>query len=85
MPPSASWPISASGIVSAAAVTMMRSKGARSGIPENPSPATTSRYVAIYALADAGHGPASIAARLGEPIGEVEMVLAMRKRVPSAH
>lgn len=54
---------------------------------ENPelSPAVTSRYVAIYALADAGHGPASIAARLGEPIGEVEMVLTLRKRVPSAN
>ncbi len=44
---------------------------------------TTSRYAAIYALADAGHGPASIGARLGEPIGEVELVLSLRRRVPT--
>lgn len=50
---------------------------------EHPSEAT-SRYAAIYALADAGHGAASIAARLGEPIGEIELVLSLRKRVPSA-
>jgi hypothetical protein len=33
----------------------------------------------VYALADAGHAPPDIARRLNEPIGKVELVLALRK------
>ena len=41
MPPSRSWSISSRGVSSAAAVTMIRSKGACSGSPSEPSPCTT--------------------------------------------
>ncbi|MHB0957710.1 MAG: hypothetical protein ACYC0X_18345 [Pirellulaceae bacterium] len=39
---------------------------------------------AIYAMADTGHSPQEIAARLGAPQGEVEFVLSWRTSAPTA-
>jgi len=44
--------------------------------PEQPDP----RHAQIYALADAGQDPHQIAAALGRPEGEVELILALRSR-----
>jgi hypothetical protein len=38
------------------------------------------RFDEVYALADAGHAPAAIASRVGSPVGEVELILSLRKR-----
>jgi hypothetical protein len=38
------------------------------------------QYAEVYALADAGEGAADIAARLGRPTGEVELILALRAK-----
>ena len=41
-------------------------------------PATTSDHGGVYRLADDGLGPVEIAQKLGKPIGEVELILALR-------
>jgi len=38
------------------------------------------RHAAVYAMADAGHHAATIANRLGTPIGEIELILSLRPR-----
>jgi hypothetical protein len=49
--------------------------------PEAASPAPEpGRYDEIYLLADYGHPPAEIAQRVKLPIGEVELILSLRKR-----
>jgi hypothetical protein len=40
------------------------------------------RHVAVYELADRGQDAASIAAELGRPSGEIELILALRQREP---
>lgn len=40
---------------------------------------TPSRYDEIYLMADYGHPSSEIAARLGLPIGEVDLILSLRK------
>jgi hypothetical protein len=39
---------------------------------------------AIYALADSGHSPQEIAARLEAPLGEVELLLSLRTVLPAS-
>lgn len=46
--------------------------------PKPASPAAR-RHAEIYSLADAGLSSASIASRLGSPIGEVELILGLRQ------
>jgi hypothetical protein len=41
------------------------------------------RHREIYALADAGHSHAAIAEQLGSPIGEVELILGLRRDQPA--
>jgi hypothetical protein len=43
-------------------------------------PAESGRYDEIYLLSDYGHPAAEIAQRVGLPIGEVELILSLRKR-----
>jgi hypothetical protein len=38
------------------------------------------RFDEVYDLADAGHAPAVIASRVGSPVGEIELILSLRKR-----
>ena len=46
-------------------------------------PATQHRFREdIYALADYGYNPAEIAERVGSPIGEVELILSLRRKGP---
>jgi hypothetical protein len=40
----------------------------------------SARHAAVYAMADAGNNAAAIANRLGTPIGEVELILSLRRR-----
>ena len=42
--------------------------------------ATGGRYDDIYKLADTGLSAAQIATQLGQPIGEVELILSLRRR-----
>ncbi|MCE9607853.1 MAG: hypothetical protein K8U03_23450 [Planctomycetia bacterium] len=42
----------------------------------------TARYAAVFAMANAGNGPTTIADRLGMPLGEIEMMLSLRRRIP---
>jgi hypothetical protein len=38
------------------------------------------RFDEVYALADAGHTSAAIASRVGSPVGEIELILSLRRR-----
>lgn len=51
-----------------------------SGGPHRPAH-TDERYGEIYALAEAGLDPASIARQVGSTTGEVQLILGLRKRV----
>ncbi len=50
------------------------------GGPPSASAFPIGRRAAIYALADEGHSPTSIAEQIGTPIGDVEIVLGTRGR-----
>jgi hypothetical protein len=51
----------------------------------SPTSATDKpRFDRIYALADAGLSPATIANQIGSQIGEVELILGIRKKGPEA-
>ncbi len=50
-------------------------------VEDIPPPAPDSRYQMIYDLADQGLSPPDIAARLEQPRGEIELILALRARV----
>ena len=53
----------------------------RSDSAATPSPALGARpYEEIYALADAGSSSAEIANRLGSPVGEIELILGLRRQ-----
>jgi len=47
---------------------------------ENRLPAASDRYGEIYLLADYGFDAAEIARRVGSPVGEVELILGLRRR-----
>ncbi len=47
--------------------------------PEKPGPSAETLAERILRLADAGHPPQDIAARIRRPIGEVELVLSLHK------
>jgi DNA-binding NarL/FixJ family response regulator len=49
-----------------------------------PAAADGDRHQAVYQLADAGLTPAQIAQELGQSIGEVELIVALRKASSSA-
>jgi len=51
---------------------------------DGPSMEDDPRRRAIYALADAGRTPVQIAEETGQSIGEIELILALRKAVPAA-
>ncbi len=58
----------------------LRTAGDRSGLDLSSMPPSESRrHEEIYLLADYGFGPAEIAHRTGMPIGEVELILRLRK------
>lgn len=48
--------------------------------PSQPESPGDTRYQEIYLLADYGYPPAEIAARLGNPVGEIELILSLRKK-----
>lgn len=48
--------------------------------PSTERPSASRRNSEIYTLADAGHSSATIASRVGSPIGEVELILSLRNR-----
>jgi hypothetical protein len=52
------------------------------GVAADPAHAAAAdpRHRDIYALADAGHDAPEIAARLGRPSGEIELILALRTK-----
>jgi len=47
--------------------------------PSDPDPFTDPLTQEVYALADRGQGPQSIAQSLGEHVGKVELILALRQ------
>lgn len=47
-----------------------------------PAAANDSRYEEIYLLADYGYPASEIAQRLGSPVGEIELILSLRKQRP---
>jgi hypothetical protein len=49
--------------------------------PATEPPAPDSRYQMIYDLADQGLNPRDIAARLQQPTGEIELILALRAKI----
>lgn len=57
-----------------------QAEGLRPGRPTMTEAAPPGRYDEIYLLADYGHPAAEIAQRLGLPIGEVELILSLRKQ-----
>ncbi len=48
--------------------------------PAARGPAKDRRYEEIYTLADYGYPPAEIAQRVGTPVGEVQLILGLRKQ-----
>lgn len=48
----------------------------------DPYARDTARYAVVFGMADAGHNPMSIARRLSLPLGEVELMLSLRRRLP---
>jgi len=48
----------------------------------DPYERETARYAVVFGMADAGHNPMSIARRLTLPLGEVELMLSLRRRLP---
>ena len=52
--------------------------------PSGVSEELTRRFGAIWELADAGHGAAAIARRTGQPIGQVELILGLRRGLAAA-
>lgn len=48
----------------------------------DPYARDAARYAVVFGMADAGHNPMSIARRLSLPLGEVEMMLSLRQRLP---
>lgn len=48
----------------------------------DPYARETARYAVVFGMADAGHNPMSIARRLTMPLGEVELMLSLRRRLP---
>lgn len=46
--------------------------------PSRPVSSAARRHAEIYALADAGLASAAIAARIGSPIGEIDLILGLR-------
>ena len=61
----------------ALASSALVSQPARQASPRAPK---ERRFDEVYALADAGHAPAAIASRVGSPVGEIELILSLRKR-----
>lgn len=50
-------------------------------IPEVPAPIPIDpRHAMVYRLADEGRSPVEIAREIGQPAGEVELILALRRR-----
>jgi hypothetical protein len=73
-------PISAPHITTQAAAlasSQLIGQGARQA---SPRATKERRFDEVYALADAGHAPAAIASRVGSPVGEIELILSLRKR-----
>ncbi len=48
--------------------------------PREPSPAANTRHQSVYALADAGRTPVEIAQEVGQTTGEIELILALRRK-----
>jgi hypothetical protein len=54
-------------------------------VPEAPTAAVAElgrRFGAIWALADSGESPEAIARTTGQPIGQVELILGLRRQLP---
>ena len=47
---------------------------------QSSPPPKERRFDEVYALADAGHTSAAIASRVGSPVGEIELILSLRRR-----
>lgn len=61
----------------------VESNAAADGTTEaDPYARDTARYAVVFGMADAGHNPMSIARRLSLPLGEVELMLSLRRRLP---
>jgi hypothetical protein len=61
-----------------AASSVASAAGPRNAAPRGPTP--EQRYEEIYTLANYGHDAAEIAQRVGSPIGEVELILSLRRK-----
>ena len=49
-------------------------------LEKTPPAANDARYQEIYTLSDYGYPPSEIARRLGSPVGEIELILSLRKQ-----
>jgi hypothetical protein len=67
-------------ITTQAAALASSSLAGQSAWQASPRPTKERRFDEVYALADAGHAPAVIASRVGSPVGEIELILSLRKR-----
>ncbi len=74
----------ASGVITAGANSQTETQASALGSSAKPTASALSkladrRYDEIYALADAGQTSQAIAERLGTPVGEVELILGLRR------
>ncbi len=54
-------------------------------IAHDAAEALSRRYAPIWDLADAGEAPSAIARTTGQPIGQVELILALRRQAEVPH
>jgi hypothetical protein len=80
-PPAASGPFDAAPAAHSGtqAAALARSNSRPHVLPRSHS----RRHQEVYALSDAGQSSAEIAAQLGSPIGEVELILGLRRDQPA--
>lgn len=76
---------SAMGNLPAAAMPTLRSLVAPASTPASGPVVTDDRHRAIYALADEGLSAVEIAQRTGQRVGEVELILNLRRKSPTQH
>jgi hypothetical protein len=75
-----SWePISQAEALGRAGLDLSQTLVRRDEPSSEPRPPVATRYQEIYALADEGLDAAEIASRLSSPVGEVQLILGLRR------
>lgn len=75
----AQLPVPAMG-ATGASLSARRAEPAEAARSSRPVSSAARRHAEIYALADSGLASAAIAARIGSPIGEIDLILGLRGR-----